>query len=398
MSVKKKVNLLDNFSHSVGCFLKKGALVPGYAITSEHRMLLNKSTFNIMYSEAAGKYFYSTDERVYVTSDLVNIVTFVIHNGVMPFFVEDYIDGVKRFVAVYGKTATVFYYYEESMDITMKAEMKCGVMHCGRLFGASGFDVWWSGPGGVADWEEGIGGCGRLSLEPGYGAVLNMAVFGGKIIVVREHGLTVLSAYGSPENFSVDFTDTDCDRIYKDTSQVIGDKFYFFSASGLKCFDGSKISFLKIRHKVKEPWSSTKYDGVYFLACKSETLDRDVILCVDSEDGESCILDEQAELVYSLPDSVRFSYGKYHYTLERCASFRFESEVDFGTGRDKTITKIECEGSPKISVNNGKFTRSIKTVNGITRPRMRGKRFKVTIEHDKPVKWATAYAEVTDAV
>lgn len=398
MSVKKKVNLLENFSRSTGCFLKKGKLVPGYGIGEERRMIINASTFKLTYSEAAKKYAYSTDERVYITADFLNIVSIVHHKGTTHFYVEDYVDGVKRFVVIYGNTAAVCI-NSVCTEYWMRAVLKCGVMHRGRLFGANGFDIWWSGPGGVIDWEEGIGGCGRLSLDTSHGEVLDMAVYGGKIIVVREHGLTVLSMNsGSPENFSVDITDTDCDRIYKDTSQVIEGKFYFFSETGLKCFDGTVIHPVRIRHEVKEPWSSTKYDGVYFLACKSEELGRDVILCVDLEDGESCIIAEQAELLFSTKDSVWFTNDRYHYKLKKNSSFIFESEVDFGTGGDKTITKIECDGSPSITVNNGKFTRRIKTLNGVARPRMRGKSFKVTIAHDKPIKWATAYAEVTDAV
>lgn len=396
MSVKKRVNLLEHLSNTVNCFFKDGALIPGYDPTFIAFNPLSSRVIFAVYSKAAKLYFLGIDKRVYKSPELYAYTTFLTYDNSAPFLIEDLFEGVERAVIIIGKTASVCV-NNEKIDVTLKVELECGVMHCGRLFGANGLDIWWSGPGGFSDWGDGTDGCGRLTLGADRGKVLDMVEYDGKVVVVREYGLTVLSMFGSPEKFSVDFTDTDCDKIYKRTARVVGGKLYFFTESGLKCFDGSKISSLKIRHEVVEPWSSAEYGGRYFLACKSEVLGRDVILCVDSKDGESCIINDHADVVYA-KDGICYFNERLHNALNKGGWYKFECDIDFGTGRDKTVTKIEFDGLPYVAVNNGKFTRSLYPPKRVVRPRIRGKRFLLTAEECKPMRWAFATAEVVDDV
>ena len=249
MSEKRSVNALENVKKIVGCFLTDGTLTPAYGGVNIDGTYPEGVKFAV-YSGVVNRYFICTQNSVYFSEDGTKFTGYGGHDFSTPFLIEDYIGGTATAVIISGATAAV-YLDGEILFESMQEKLNCGVLHCGRLFGANGLKLSWSGINGINDWRNGISLSGSLKLDPARGDVLDMLVFGGKIVAVREYGLTVLSMYGSPENFSVEITDTDCDKIYKSTSRVAGGKLYFFSASGLKCFDGSKISRIELAHAVR---------------------------------------------------------------------------------------------------------------------------------------------------
>lgn len=396
MSEKRKINLLEHFGHSINCFMRDGKLYPEYVCMSRPVNYSSGLKF-AAYSKASDCYFICDNKTIGVSSDCISFTHYTGYAGAPPFLIEDYFEGIARTIIIVGRKAAV-YVGGGFIDKELEPWLLCGAMHCGRLFGANGLDLWWSGPGGFDDWNEGIGGRGRLRLDPERGEVLDMVEYGGKLIAVRKYGLTILNVYGSPEEFAVKITDTDCDVIYGGTARVVGNKLYFFSESGLKTFDGSKISPLKIRHPVSKPVCSAEYGGRYFLGCKDDYLNKDVVLCVDSTDGESLVLTERATLMF-IKDALYFFNESRLNMFYGGGYFVFESApIDFGTSRPKTITKIEFAGSPVIYVDNGKCERMFEDIKYSIRPHMRGRSFTIKVESTKTFTGATVTAEVTDAV
>ena len=396
MSVKKTVNLLDHCLTAENCFVKKDALVPGYNAVIISTTALPSVIF-AGYSKAVKRYFacnidiasFSSDGRTYTDCENYN------YEYISPFLIEDYEGDTPRAVIVSEWVASVFD-GDGFYDVAMEESLSCGVMYCGRLFGAYGLRVKWSADG-FDNWSEGIDGSGHLDLDAEGGNVLNMHIFGGKLVAVREYGLTFLNMNGSPGKYSVGATAV-CDRICKNTSCVIGSKLYFYSASGLKCFDGTKISRIETGYELRKSDCAVGYDGIYFVNGYYEELGFNAILCFNTADGTAAIVHEYARRLF-INDGVYFFTGYDIRKLEKGGDIRFESrQMDFGTERLKTVTQIKVKGSAQVVLFSDRFVRKFNVTNGTIRPGMRGKRFKIVVNASDNVTGLTVTAEVPDAV
>lgn len=398
MSVKKKVDLFKHFANSVNCFLRDGRLEPEYQIANVSGNYPENIIF-AQYSKAADTCFCYWNMQLGVSPDGASPEFYGGFGYPHPFLIEDYVDGEMKAIIIAGTIAAV--YNGNGFDeIDLPERCDCGIMHRGRLIGAKGRVVKWSGPEGFQDWGRELGGYGRLTLEPALGEVLNILEYGGKVVAVRERGLTVLSMEGSPEDFNVKPLDNGCDKVYANTAQVVAGKLYFFTLSGLKCYDGTKITPLKTRHAVSAPWSSAEFGGRYFLACKSDYLKREAILCVDSADGESLLIDDVAD-VFLVKDDVSYYHAKRMKKLKKGERgvFVFETQpINFGSDKLKTLSKVEFDDLLPLYVNNGRYTRYFEDRRYGYRPRMRGFTFAFRLEWIGPVRWATATAEVPDDI
>ena len=395
MSTKKRINALEKFGTAVNGYFRNGKLTPGYAVAQIEGNIPDRVLF-VKYSKMSGLYFACTPDHIETSTDGKNFTYSTNCDGTLPFLVEDYQDGVGCSTVVVGRAVTS---YTDTKVLKGKLgfSLDCGVMHCGRLFGGDGCTLRWSGAESVMDWDRGLHSSGYLKLDPEQGNILNLIVYGGKLVAVREYGLTVFSMHGAPENFSVRFTNTDCDDIYRNTACTVGGKLYFFSLSGLKSFDGTKISPIKLRHAVTNPGCSVEYGGKYFIACRSVALGRNVILCVDS-DLESCIIDISADVLY-VKDGVRLINSRGQYILIDGGSLNFKSSViDFGTDRPKTVTEVKVAGKAFISVSSDSRIRAFQVNNGTVYPHMRGRHFTVTVQSQGEVSEVLITAEVMDAV
>ena len=146
------------------------------------------------------------------------------------------------------------------------------------------------------------------------------------------------------------------------------------------------------------PARSLQAMGKYILYGYSPTFGRSVILCVDLENGGYCYLEDEVEALYFKDYICYFTSRELKRFLPN-GNYVFESEVlDFGTDKAKTVSEIKVDGSAKVSISNGRFTRSFNVKNGRVRPRMRGKNFVVTVEGNTEVSSVIVTAEVADEV
>lgn len=403
MSFKTTVNLLaDGACKPVNCRICGGELYPALS----PKNLNGKAPEGIIFaahSEGVKDFFACTDTELYTSTRGNYFERIGSLAGDKPFMIEDVYEGKPRAVVINGGGALYNSGGRYDVIFAYGARLGCGVMHCGRLFGADlddGYKLRWSGEGGLTDWEEGLYGSGSLTLDPARGEVLDIVEFGEKLIAVRKLGLTVLSMFGSPENFSAEITDTDADEIYKGTARAAGGKLIFCTASGLRSFDGSVIKKLPhaLSGDISNPVCSAVLNGKYYLSCRSKILNGGAVLCYDTADGGSYLIDFAADALCSA-DKI-YAYNKDGaFALEAGGVYVMTSgRIDFGSGRRKTVTEIFIEGEADVEISNGRTARKFTDARGLIRPRLRGESFTVKITGTKAVKKLNVTAEECDAI
>lgn len=403
MSFKSTVNLLERADAlPVNCRISGGALRPALNAVG-YDGSVPEGVLCAGYSEAAGKFLLCTNAAGYASGNGESFVQLTPLAGQSPFFIQDYSVETARALMINGKnvlehTGNYFKSYRYGENL------RCGIMHCGRLFGANadnGYRLHWSGEGGIGDTGEEYNGSGYMLLEPSRGEILNLVEFGEKLIAVRKYGLTVMNMFGSTENFSVDITNTDTDEIFKNSAAVAGGKLIFFTASGLHSFDGSQITLINHRcaEDISAPSYALEFGGNYFLICRSKSLNAGAILCYRVGDGESYLIDFAAEAMCTA--ECVYAYGSSGVCrLEEGGSYSFRcGGISFGSDRQKTVTAVYLEGgAADIEICNGDYTRKFKNVSGLIRPHMRGRSFTVKVSGSKPVYQLTVTAEECNGI
>ncbi len=401
-TVKKTVDLLsDGDALPVSCRITAEGLIPALAPVKRASSVPSGVIYACR-AEGVNRFFLCTPTTVYVSTVGLTYSTLNALSGSSPFLVEEINDGAANAAVINGANA-VLHTGSSFKEFDYGANLSCGAMHCGRLFGADSTDgtkLCWSGEGGITDWTGGLHGSGYLNLDPARGDILDVLEYGEKLVLVRKYGLTVMSAYGAPENFKVIVTDTDTDEIYKGTSRVVGGRILFFTASGMKAYDGSEISAVAhaFADDISSPFYAVEYGGKYFLSCTSAKMGGRTVLCYDAGDGGCYFIKCRADAMCTADSVYVFdavsSVGVY--TLGEGNGFVYTSVFDFGTDRNKTVTEIyaDCE-SADIEISNGRVTRTFNGVSGAIRPRMRGKSFTVKVSGGSRIKKLTATAEAT---
>ena len=238
-------------------------------------------------------------------------------------------------------------------------DLKCAAVHYFRLFGVDpedGLTVRWSRAGDVRDWAEELYGAGYVRLSAEFGEVLALVPYNDKLIAVRQYGLTVLRIYGDTEDFRIQFTDTATEEITANTACVCGDKLYFFTADGLRCYDGDDIERPEIdgMEGFGGATCAAALGSTYF-AC-GELEGAPAIACIDcAEEQVSYIAAEAGCICSGAGRAVLFNGGLYELKIGSSGSWD-SGETDFGEGGVKYLSKLHICGSiQKITVEwNGR--------------------------------------------
>lgn len=287
---------------------------------------------------------------------------------------------------------------------TFEGNLSCGVVRHGRLFGADltdGYKLKWSGEGGVFDWEEGISGAGWVYPDAkNLGKIIGAVDFNDRLILVREHGLTVVKAFGTPEIFAID-GHYSLPNIVANTAAVVGEKLFICTSGGLYCFTGSAVQ--KISDKLfggLEPVNAIAFGDKYLACGNYGALSRNVVYIYDCADKSSYLSDAP---VSALCASAKiFGYASSAgYTLQEGGIYTFISgSVNFGSDKPKTLEKlyIDSAGKVTVSVSNGDIQREFSDVKGTLRMNMRGSSFTFTVTGESEIDNITAYAEAANGI
>lgn len=399
MSATVQLNLLEEKGAiPVHCAICGGELVPRLSLRNLEGAVPDGIVFACSPDPANANYIV-TDSEVYVARGDRNVFTRLSAlKGNNPFCVEDVWNTDKAGVIIKGNCG-LYIGDTKHMNFDLGEGFSCGIMRNGRLIGGDmtdGYRLRWSGPSGVRDWTKGLFGCGYVDLDTDRGKITDVVSFKEKLVIVRTNGLTVMNASGIPENYSILHTDTDAEGIVKGTAKVVSGKLYFCAKGGLYSYNGYTVS--KVCHTLEKDVSDPEYafatSEKYFLACRSASLGRRIIMCFDSAICDSYLIDGDPYAMCG-KENVYIYNPKGAFVLSEGGNYvcTFKG-VNFSSASEKTVTGIYIDGCADIEISAEGRKRSYPDACGVIRPRIRGKEFTVKVGGNKPVKSIVLRAEV----
>lgn len=386
----------------VNCTIEEGVLRPALAPV--------KSTGNVpqnvlcgRYCPWAGRYLLWAEGKVYSSANGVGFIELAQLTAQSPFIVEERTEsGVQALVL--GDTVAIIHTGEYQTARSFTGNLSCGVVRYGRLFGADrtdGFLLRWSGEGGALDWAEGISGAGWVYPAGDGGKILDVCDLNGKLVLVREQGLTRMNAYGTPENFAVE-AHVSLPRAIAWTAAVAGGALCVCTENGLYTFDGNKARRVDDRlFDGLTPVYGVAMGENYLVCGNHAALGGSAVFVYDTRTGRSYLCDAPATALCVNGRAYAYGQGASYTLTEGGAPYRFTSGVfDFGSPRRKVVERLEidCDEGVDITLSNGENSRIFEGVRGILRPNMRGFRFTVRVAGGCEVRGIRAVAEVEDGI
>ncbi|MBD5585423.1 MAG: hypothetical protein HDQ88_10100, partial [Clostridia bacterium] len=300
------------------------------------------------------------------------------------------------------------WYYIHELGVSVNS-FAGGVTSCvlknGRIFGVDKTDAYkikWSGEGGYDDWEEGISGAGWVCLENSYGKILNLIIYRDKIAVIREYGITLFTAYGTPENYKLDYLDARTPKIQQNTAVVAEENLLFYTVEGLYYFNGSEIrrAEVPLRDDLQDVNCCTANGEAYLLSGYSKSLERRAVLAVNLRQNTAYLIDGEADAM-CYGEAVFAYAGTQATEIGKGEDFKYIcKKVDFSLSGRKTLKEINILGGNdvRVEVSDGVNSRILWGLRGKFRPNMRGKSFKITVTGKGKIYKLEAVAEVIDEV
>lgn len=392
----KKIDVLseENCLYSVNFLALDGAYVPGYVFEeAENYPIVTEGLDGAFFSETTGATFLWTSSRAWLFSG--GALTSLGALAGEPVFAEMYISGLACAVMLSGTDRVVHTGYAQQ---TAEGEysFRAGTVHCGRFFGADSsgpFMLRWAASHPL-DWSEGIYGSGYIMLPPEGGGILRLFSYDDRLIAVRERGVTVVRAYGDPQNYKVDATANylTADGIIARTCAFCDGKLYFCTNGGLYAFDGSGIDLLAaFPPDISEPAFAAAMGVEYFLACT----DKNIGECVFAYSrGAGCVCRIAPTLLFAGKDGVYALCGQKMGRLRRGGQGEWHSRPVEEGGKPFFIRDIVtvCDGQAQVTLTSAGVSRSFEggrqAVNG------GGRAFSFSVAADGTLRSLTAEAEV----
>ncbi len=385
------------------CKVVNGAIIPAMAAGK----IYNTAPANISYaaySEVSERYFAFGDGKVYASRSAMSISSVFANVALSsPFIFGDRSNGNKTYI-ISGNKGVV--YPSGTAPITLKYGIYGGVLKSGRLFAAdktAKYKIRWSGTGGGFDFEEGLNGAGWLNLKSGLGAIKNLVVYGENIAVLRELGITVISAYGNAETFKEFERSYYVPYIRSNTVAQTDGKLLFFTSRELYCFDGAKAYSLNCRlsQNISSPKNAVAAGSVYFVCGVYKPTGEQCVFAYDTQRDSAYIIDCKAGALLSAGDVYAYLTEGGACMLQTANEFEFISgAADFGSPYRKTLKNLEicCKEPVDITVASDSEERLFKGVKNCLRLHMTGYSFKISVTASAEISLLKAYAEVRDGI
>lgn len=384
-----------------GGYVKDGALIPD--LSQRYEQWFNGYTP----SAVNGAYYAASLKRYYVVQsggvmekgEDNDYFLYLCDPYSSAFFYEEY-DGEKYRVIYrnsgYGRILTPYTYENFTPEVALCAAAR----HHHRLFGIDADDnlvIRWSGCESSLDNADDINSAGFMRLGGELGAATGIISFESTVVIIRERGLTAMTALGAPENFRIKDLPLPSSPIVKNTAQVVGDSLYFYTSTGVMRFDGSEVEAVDapFQSLISAPVCSAGRGERYFLGCGGN------VYCYNADAGFGYFIDCPAEWLLNGLSLLAFGSGEAHIIdgAEKSVSWH-SGVIDFDTVGKKTVTGIylRCNGVATVTISNGEYGRTFSGSGGYYRTGLTGESFTVTITADDEVGGAVLYAEVCDGV
>lgn len=223
-------------------------------------------------------------------------------------------------------------------------------LHFERLFVTDATDttkVRFSDDLDPTDWSETAESGGFIELLDERGALNKVISFLNYVFVLRDYGISRITAYADQSEFSVQNLFTSSGKIYASSAVLCGSSIIFLAADGLYVFDGSQLTrILAPITAAIEPNDNVfgeYYEGKYYLACRM-AFDDEKVGC---ETGDYV---NNALLVYDVNDGT--------YSITRGLDLRFIRAVDYG-GR-RILFATDSQGCGELDDSGERFSVPLK--------------------------------------
>jgi hypothetical protein len=223
---------------------------------------------------------------------------------------------------------------------------------------------------------------------------------------VRERGLTVIRAYGEPQNYKIDESANyyTADGIIEDTICVCNNSLFFCTESGIFAFDGNDIERQSLTfggcegdvHKCK---TAVAYGDKYYVLCTSKKLNRSVIYAYEPINKLGYYVNISPECIVA-GDGVFALDGGVLYVLQEGGKGEWKRMTfDFGVSSKKYLRSIEIStfGDVEISVSCGSEKRTF-SGNGVKKVGISGYNFDFEVSGSGEVYALCATVEVVDEI
>ncbi len=386
----------------IGCVLKDGKILRAFNAVDTFRtpitnlMSLRCSRF------ASGGLAYTSDEKVYRTSYLDATVFTEIKSlsAYDPFFIEQK-TGDDTDLVLFMDSDYVCLRNGGYFSSPLSAELRCGVLRCGRVFGFDSYNgqlLKWSGEGSYKDWEPGISGAGQAYLDCLGGEVWSVFDFEDELVALQDNGIIRISVAGNPENFRI-IDNFSMPTLFRNTAAVVGKGIYFCAEGGLYCYRGGKVNKIGglISEDAQYPDVALCHLGKYYVVgATSATLSRRAVYMYDTVENTFQIVNADAYYLAADNRSLLGYAANAIYRIQPTGKYSFGcGKFDFGSSSRKLLTSLEadCDEDVEVSISNGRFTRTV-AAGGKTRLNMRGVNFSVTVKGSGEVRSLKLNAEV----
>ncbi len=150
----------------------------------------------------------------------------------------------------------------------------------------------------ITNWEETSDAGGFIELVDARGNINKVLSLNDYVYLIRDFGISRLSAYGDQSEFSVTHICHSSNLIYGNTAVVCGDRIVYLSTDGLYYCTGSSVH--KYNIKINDLFDKTAlnnacacyYDGKYYLSARLKFDDGKIISCENENDYQNNVLIE----------------------------------------------------------------------------------------------------------
>ena len=339
--------------------VRDGALVPGTDTLSGGFPSLPAGVAAAYYSQGNGSLCLLTSSAAYRIDEGASSYTAMSSSlSANPFFADMYINGYSTTVLFSGFTRVAFTGMAQD-TATDEKRFYTGTVHCGRFFARDYLDkfkLWWAASHAL-DWTEGISGCGYAILPPEGGGVLRLFSFEDRLVAVRERGITVVRAYGDPENFKVDGSAgyMTADGIIADTCAPCGGRILFCTPSGIYAFDGGGISRLYsfAGGRLSSPSAAAACGDMYYVLCDDEYLGSGRLFAFDVSARSGWVADLAPRTLFAGEKGVYGVFGTSALRLAEGGQLVWCSRRLRPGGRGAYIKgiRVVCEGDVQTALD-----------------------------------------------
>lgn len=387
---------------SINAREEEGALFPGVKLSAQTRFpALPPGVVGAYCSQGNGALYLLTDSAAYRISEGASSYTQITSSlSSRPFFVDMYFNGFSVTV-FFNNYDRIIYTGMDQDDLTDDKRLYCGAMHCGRLFARDyldGFKLWWAASHAL-DWTAGINGCGYTLLPAEGGDILRLFSYDDRLIAMRESGITIVRAYGDPQNYKVDATANymTADGIIEDTCAEGGGKILFCTPRGIYAFDGSGIDRLLsfAGTSLSSPKFAAASGDMYCVVCTDGVSGGDRMYCFDLSSGSGWLTDISPSALFSGAGALYAVVGTSVMEVTAGGSFGWRSlPVRFGDGNAclKRVRAV-CDGDVSVTVSSLGVSRTL-SGSGIHEVNMSGRDFTFSVLADGKLTALEAQAEV----